>query len=295
MIGTGSITLALSILTAVVLVWLNGWFGAGDLWAFFVWSLPFAGLTALAGRAISGLLQPRHPLLQYLIFALAGYASALLWSPVVWAVTNPWFGTFSFPVLLCWLVGGVCGLMFSAQAANSKLRGINIMWLGNCFFFALVPFAMFAALGWVRSEQKISVTFLQWERGPQLLAADTSYPIPDSDLDFLRSLGITGTVRNVDSGTYGRGSRKARVVLVAYKPVDEPIELRQPDGLEIFYIQGENGWTMYPADASTLDRKIRLWPDDDHPNNPVPGTRFSIENSDGSRQGGTAFSWSQAE
>jgi hypothetical protein len=64
-------------------------------------------------------------------------------------------------------------------------------------------------------------------------------------------------------------------------PVEEPVELKEPDGTTVVYVQHGKDWLSYPPDTPTLKRTIRIEPDTDKPNQSSVG----VELATGARQG----------
>jgi hypothetical protein len=67
------------------------------------------------------------------------------------------------------------------------------------------------------------------------------------------------------------------------RPVTDVVELKEPDATSVVYVQGDHGWRMFPADAPTLKRTIRLEPVPYDPNWPgaYPQTSVMVELSTG--------------
>jgi hypothetical protein len=89
---------------------LNGWFGAGDLEAFFYWTAmyiaPFAPLSLLFRIGMTG----RRASVRVPAAAIVGAGCGFGWTYLVARTLGPWFGTFSFPVLYCWILASATGL-----------------------------------------------------------------------------------------------------------------------------------------------------------------------------------------
>jgi hypothetical protein len=218
---------------------------------------------------------------------LAGTALGLVWTVVAGLLLNPWFGTFSFSAYSCWIPAGAVGIVtFISRNAETK-RGLSeVNTLIVCTFIAIIlgiaPFSK-----WFNRPESVTVVTIKWERGSRTRET-TGSSLDHKDLEFLKSAGVTGHVQRITSGKYGNGLPNGRVVLVAYKQIERPIQLALPDAMEIYYIQSEDGWLRYPSDARVLERRIRLVQDESQP---ARATLFQIENADGSHQGGTAFIW----
>ena len=99
-----------SVLAAVAYLASNGWFGANDLPAMFVYSLPLAVLVYVAGILLDG----RRMGWRYAGALVIGPLLGFLVYVGVALVLGGWIMAFSFPVLFCWIFGGLFGLTLAA-------------------------------------------------------------------------------------------------------------------------------------------------------------------------------------
>jgi len=86
-------------------------FGAGDLQAFFLWTAYFAILFLLPAGVFSALLQKLRLVNRVGFCIVLGAFLGFAWTIVNRWFLGPWFGAWSFPVLYCWIVGGVAGIL----------------------------------------------------------------------------------------------------------------------------------------------------------------------------------------
>ncbi|MGI8493842.1 MAG: hypothetical protein ACR2L1_00835 [Pyrinomonadaceae bacterium] len=144
--------------------------------------------------------------------------------------------------------------------------------------------------------QKLEVVSVKWKPGLESLAVQDSsnlnisntFRLSKEDVANLKSTGITGQIDYAgSSGFVGRG-KPVKVLIVMQYQLKEPVELRQPKGVNVIYIQNNDGWKMYPPNAPTSERTIRLFADE---KDPTWATRYSIERVDKTLQGGTLFTW----
>jgi len=291
------ICFGISGLVAGVKVASNRGYGAGDLLPFFIWTLPFAGVIALTKGKLTNSFRRLPVLPGYALAAATGIGLGLLWTYIVAFFVGAWFSAFSFPVLTCWIIGGASGMIAGAGNYDSRKQSVLVesaIVAALSLGFMTIPKYLFDI---VSSNQKLELVSVKWKPGSDKLTvrlASSSHNLPDNfkvsdeKVGRLKSLGLVGEVAfNGGSGPTGRGE-PASVLIVMQRQLKEPVELRQPDGVEVIYVQGENGWEMYPADAPTLPRTIRLWADE---KDPTWATRYSIERVDGSQQGGTLLTW----
>lgn len=287
---------AVSTLTAAATVVLNRGFGTGDLLPFLLWTLLFAAVIGFIKEKLTDLLPRFSVPLKYAVAAIIGMAGGVLWTYIVAFFLGVWFGAFSFPVLPYWMAGGASGMITGTVNDKSRRRSALVdltLITALCLGSIVIPKYLVNSLS---NNQRLEVVSVRWKPSTQPLTIQeaSSHDIPDDfklsnqDLVKLKALGLTGQAAfDGSSGFVGRG-KHARALIVMQRPLTEGIELPQPDGVEVIYIQGEDGWKIYPSNAPTLQRTIRLWPDE---RDQTWATLYSIERADGSRQGGTLFTW----
>jgi hypothetical protein len=266
---------------------IRGGFGAGDLLPFFFWTIP---LSFLIGAVKLRLVAPprlKSLALTYVLASFVGVVIGLLWTLTVALWIGPFFRAFSFEVLTCWLLGSASGLIVtwhngSAQSLQISVAIVLLIWLGG-----LVGDRTLVSR--LTNSREIEIVTVKWTSGPQPLlnVAILGNQLSASDLDRLKSIGLSGQVEFASSGIFGEG-KHGKAIIVMTEHLTHPVSLAQPDGSEVVYLQTPEGWKMYPANAATLKRNIQLWPDE---REPARVTRYAVENADGSRQGGTLATW----
>ena len=142
--------------------------------------------------------------------------------------------------------------------------------------------------------QKLEVIFMRLEPGSESLSVGDEvwgrYQLESGEVEKLRATGLKGLLQYNSGGSFGelvgcKAEKQARAIIVGQRPIKRPVELAQPDGVNVIYYQIGNEWKMLPSDAPVLSRKILLRPFKNR------STRFWVEHPLGSRQGGTAFNW----
>jgi len=94
---------------------LNDWFGAGDLPAMVIWSLPLGGLVSFSiGRALPRGSR-RSQRARTAALGTIGALTGILWTFAAALILGGWIGAFSFPVLYCWAIGGFLGGFAAAR------------------------------------------------------------------------------------------------------------------------------------------------------------------------------------
>lgn len=286
------ICLAVSDLVAVSTVSLNQGFGAGDLWTFLFWSLPFAGAIAGIVPFSMNLYCRLNAFIRIIVATFAGVVSGFIWTFVVASFLGAWFGAFSFPVLSCWMAGGASGMIaaiFACQRVTKGQIAIEAVFIAAICLLAVVGTKPFFI--WLSHDQRLYVLNLKLTPSPTSeLVMDEftreNYDLTADDINQLKSLGLRGHIEGYSGGYYGEG-KPSRAIIVMQHQLKSSVELPQPDGVNVIYVQDGDEWRMYPANAPTLKRTIRLEIPDD--NKDV--THYWVEHASGARSGGQAFSW----
>jgi len=78
-------------------------------------------------------------------------------------------------------------------------------------------------------------------------------------LGWLREEGITGQYRVYDLSRSGHG-KQVLAVIVFNQPVVSKVELQQPRGGDVIYLQQPDGWKKIPPHVPTLGRSLTLEP-----------------------------------
>lgn len=280
-------------LVATLMIILNNGFGVGDMWSFLFWSMPFAAGVAVLARLLRRLCCRLSPLVRYLVAALSGALSGLVWTFFVALLLGPWFSAFSFPLFSCWMAGGASGMVLASSVDEN---GVKRRVLFELAFVALICVSAVIGtapfLAHLSTDQNLHVIFVQWKSGAEPLsvkdldALGVRIELTEKELAQLKAIGITGHLTVVGGSEHGNG-KLSRAVIIMQHQITDAVELLQPDRAEVIYVQDGNAWKMYPPDAPTLRRVIRLEVSPLSPRN----TQCLVELSYGARQGGLAFSW----
>lgn len=274
---------------AALAVLFNDGRGATDLIPFLVWTFAFGVTVGFIKESVRDRLLRFPTAARYVVALAAGVLLGTTWTYILYAYYGHWAGAFSFPILPCWVAAGASGMLINLSPHNT-VRQFRFLELTCIAILSLSILALGKPLStFMTGDQSVEVVSLKWLPGPQPLT------LRDSDVErlggrpgLLQDTGISGALTfSASSGEVGRG-KPARAVIIMYRQLNEPVSLPQPDGTEIIYVQREDGWSKYPADAPVSDRKINLWAD---PGDSNRTTRYSVERADGSHQGGTLFIW----
>jgi hypothetical protein len=271
---------------AIAFINMNQGFGSSDLWTFIFWTIPFVGLMA-------GITSPSIKLYRRLSFAIRlivaviiGALVGFLWTYIVATFLGPWFRAFSFPVLYCWIVGGISAMVAAAGICRPITRiKVSIEILLCLFIGAFAVIGTKPLFKWILNDQHLDAVFVEWKPGTQPLSVDGYYKLTESEISQLKAAGLTGKLNVRGMFTTGEG-KSVRAVIVMQHQLKENIDLAQPDGVNVIYIQYEDGWKKYPDDAPTLKRIMHL--EKDLQRN---ATTYMSDLASGGSEGADAFSW----
>jgi hypothetical protein len=278
-----------SMLMAFTSVAISRGFGAGDLLPFLSWTLAFAAIVSLVAQMLVYTLVKVPAVPRYCLAGASGIVAGVLWAHAVGQLLGPWLGAFSLPILFCWIAGGASGMIL-AMLYHESTRRSAIFAVPVILVLSLGAWTLSKSLGILLSgEQQLELLVIKWHPGPKPLTSTEvqGLAISKNDLERLKTIGLTGEVMYSGSAKYGEG-QPARAIIVTQAPLSEPVNLPQPDGSQVIYVQTESGWSRYPPEAPTSQKQIRLWTD---LRGSSQNTLFSFERADGSRQSGTAATW----
>ncbi|HXI39619.1 MAG TPA: hypothetical protein VNH83_06555 [Bryobacteraceae bacterium] len=221
-----------------------------------------------------------------LLYLATGIATAI---PVVWALGWAVWGAgtslteyISLFGSLILVVSAFVNLSNRRAAARLALVGVSAIW--SLYLPGIV--------GVVRirlTDQELGLSVLLWKPAVASLVIHDVQQIPNFpdmtlspvEIQQIKSTGITGEVStHTANNRYGTG-KKSHVILIMQKPVAKPVELKEPDAASVIYVQYAGGWKMFPANARTLERKIRLQPDAQDPNQSLLGVELATGASQG--------------
>ena len=120
-----SVAAIVSIISAVaaatLYVSVNDWFGASDLLPMFFWSLPLGALVWFAMRRAGPRFVDSRPRARTTILAAIGAVTGFFWTFLAALLLGGFIGAFSFPVLYCWMLGGLLGGIAAARVASEDV------------------------------------------------------------------------------------------------------------------------------------------------------------------------------
>ena len=82
-----------------------------------------------------------------------------------------------------------------------------------------------------------------------------------ADFTSLEALGLRGKLRVSGGGSSGEEPFTSRTLIVAQRPIKEPVDLPHPNNCEVIYYQVGDEWRKSPVDVPVLKKRFRLTPD----------------------------------
>lgn len=239
--------------------------------------IPFPALISRIALAVMALYCSGR-VIMFFSPAILHDVAAILFTMLFAGILGGVYGFFLFPrvrnesprtspmLLRHWMIAGVWLLLFSASWAQTEYMRIKIHSVKDpqlqLYFVKWTP-----AAGDVR-EEPIG------QFGPR------PHTFTDDQIEELRAAGMTGILQ-----TWGHSGNDfpppppgtCRFVIVMSRPVREPIDLPKPAAGDIVYIQTEQGWRVFPSQAQTVSRTVRLtfFGPGAHLN--LPSTRYSVD------------------
>ena len=98
----------------------NNGFGSGDIPAMVTWSVPLALLVYLCFRPITRRISSSSGVWAYLLMAPVGAVVGLIWTIMASLVLGGYMAAFSFPIVLCWVGGGILAGLVAALMTAPK-------------------------------------------------------------------------------------------------------------------------------------------------------------------------------
>ena len=106
----------LNILTCITVttfvLFLQDWFGNGDMYAFVFWTIPLAIGVAVSGSTFLNALRPTNIIFRLLFIAIVAVLISFGWLYAVFLILGPWMNAFSFPIFYLWTAGLFVQLFF---------------------------------------------------------------------------------------------------------------------------------------------------------------------------------------
>ena len=143
--GIGAISASLTV--ALWYLSRNDWFGLSDLKPMITWTLPFGAIEGGLLAASVSRIRTSAVWLRYLVAVAVGSTIAAIWTLLAMLLLGGWIAAFSFPVALCWLVGGAFGGVVAAFVTATRT------WPAAAVLSTLVFLALLKATAYAEAPQ----------------------------------------------------------------------------------------------------------------------------------------------
>src|SRR2546423_3298378 len=145
-----------------------------------------------------------------------------------------------------------------SRVARGKFVIESILIVAICLLAVAGPKPFFI---WVSHDQKLYMLTLKLIATPAseltIDARTRTYDLTADDINLLKSLDLRGRLEGYTQVYYGDG-KPGRAIIIMQHQLKSPVELPQPDGTTVIYVQDGDEWKMYPVNAPTLKRTILL-------------------------------------
>jgi hypothetical protein len=121
----------------------NNWFGAGDLPAMVILSLPLVLLVYFSFRTATRRIVSSREGVRYLVLPSIGALLGIITTVLASLILGGWILAFSFPVLFCWVVAGLLAGVVAAWLMSPKTWPIAVA-LTTLIIFALFRASVYA-------------------------------------------------------------------------------------------------------------------------------------------------------
>lgn len=166
-------------------------------------------------------------------------------------------------ILVCGVTAGTCALLLSLTARSRPVIATVAILILTA---VLVPVPAFDL---INHNQELTVAVVipyspDAANEPDVTADVYSTPVDAGRLThrvlgWLRDEGITGHYRVSELWRFGHG-KQVLAVIVLNQPVVSKVELQQPRGGDVIYLQQPDGWKKIPPQVPTLGRSLALEP-----------------------------------
>lgn len=230
-----------------------------NIWRLLKLTIPFALFLALVTAAWPNLGGNRSIASWFILIILAVALGCGYWLLVAHTLG---FGSLGLGIqaLACWIAAAVAGLLLALGGRTRGLLGSTLA----CVLAIFVPAPVFSLLA---HNQALTVAIVVPDQmtGVSVSPHDVGFDSHSATeasasrvLQSIRAAGIQGNYRVVYQARRGEG-KQSLAILMLNAPVTSSIQLPEPDGAEVVYVQGPHGWTKTPLGAPTLDRNIEIW------------------------------------
>jgi len=97
--------------------------------------------------------------------------------------------------------------------------------------------------------------------GADLISWHHNFKLTVADLNTLEALGLQGKLKLNGGSSSGEEPLTSRTLIVAQRPIKQPVDLPQANNCDVVYYQVDDKWRKFPAEAPVLKKRFRLTPD----------------------------------
>ncbi|MEM8584102.1 MAG: hypothetical protein AAGF87_07535 [Bacteroidota bacterium] len=106
------INILICLIGAIIVLYLQDWFGSGDIYALLFWTVPLAVGLAASGQTVLTLFRTKNRLLRLLLMVLTSGLIAFGFVYLVYMLVGPWINAFSMPVFYLWMASTFGQLLY---------------------------------------------------------------------------------------------------------------------------------------------------------------------------------------
>jgi hypothetical protein len=204
-----------------------------------------------------------------------GFGHSVWLSPIGWVDLGP----FAFAI-----AAGACAMLLAITSRSRKaLLTVAVL----VIVAAIAPGSVF---NFITHNQELTIAVVTPLSTAAPISPEVGERIDISHIDVgrvtshvlhsLSEAGVTGKYQVF--GVYRQGHGKQVLAIIVFnQPVVTEIDLHEPRGADVIYVQESDGWRKIPSQVPTLDRSISLRP-------PIGGDEFAflmIHDADGEGHG----------
>lgn len=119
---SGLVNIVICLVTVTIILYLQDWFGKGDIYALIFWTIPLSVALAVSGVTIVSILKTDKTILRILFILFLSALIAYGWIYFVSLILGPWFNSFSFPVFYLWTIGNFFQLLLLDKFLRKEVK-----------------------------------------------------------------------------------------------------------------------------------------------------------------------------
>ena len=175
----------------------------------------------------------------YLIAIVIGVLGGFFWAFVAGRVlVNPFFGNFSFPVGMAWMVGSFSGLISLAGAGSkSESKHLVLATIISALLSVFIGTRSFPLYIQLSEQRTVESIWIKSRPGsePLFIDPDARKYLTPGAWEILQRMSWDGHLELVKGYRVGIGPT-SRIVIIMQRPIDEPVEAPLPAHVPIIYI-----------------------------------------------------------